>query len=236
MKIAVCQPHYVPWIGAFEMIDRVDVFWCFDDVQYVKREWKNRNRIRKRGDAAEPKWLSVPVQHACQRGTPILSTLIDETHDWRTEHLRAVRESYRRAPFGEDALGLLVDGLGHRDRLLGDLNVRLLGLVCCYLGITTPLERTSTLGVAGRKTDRLLAVCRAVGADEYLANNGSAGYLEVGRFADEHVTCRFQDYAHPRYEQRWDDRRLPFLSHLSILDLIANHGPGSLAILREGRP
>lgn len=236
LRIAICQPHYLPWIGAFEMIDRVDAFWCLDDVDFIKREWKNRNRIRKRADTAAAKWLSVPVRHDCQRATPMRSTAIGEEHDWRRRHLDAFADSYRRAPFGDEALELLRAGLAQRDAFLADLNLRLLKLVCDYLGITTPLERTSSLGIEGRKTERLLAVCRAVGADAYLANNGSAGYLETGRFADEGIACRFQDYEHPVYAQSWDGDPLPFLSHLSILDLIANHGPASLAVVREGRP
>ncbi len=236
MRIAVCQPHYVPWIGYLEMVDRVDVFWCLDDVDFVKREWKNRNRIRKEREAAEAKWLTVPVEHACQRQTALCDARIAREPDWRAAHLASLQQVYARAPFGGLALELLRAGLAEPHERLADLNVALLRRTCALLGIATPIRRTSELGVAGRKTERLLAVCRAAGATAYLANNASAAYLEAGRFADAGIELAYQDYEHPRYAQRSGGRELPFLSHLSILDLVANQGPDALAVVRAGRP
>ncbi len=232
--IACCQPHYVPWIGYFEMVDRVDEFWLLDDVDFVKREWKNRNRIRKDRTDTETKWLTVPIERASQRGTHIREARIANDFDWRTRHLDALAETYRRTPFVDDVLNLMERGLSRDLETLGDLNATLLTDLCDHLGITTPLLRTSTLGARGRKTDKLVAVCRTVGADAYLANNGSAGYLEPERFQDAGVHCSYQDYEHPRYEQVSGTQVLPFLSHLSVLDLIANQGPASLEVLRRG--
>ena len=85
-QVAICQPHYLPWIGYFEMIDRVDLFVLFDDVHFIKREWKNRNRIRKERRGSDTRWLSVPIERACQRGTPICEARLAPEPDWRTEY------------------------------------------------------------------------------------------------------------------------------------------------------
>lgn len=233
--VAICQPHYIPWIGYFEMIDRVDVFVLLDDVDYIQREWKNRNRIRADRRSAGTKWLSVPIERASRRGTPIAQTRISAS-DWRQDHVEGFRHVYRSAPHFEDALALLRCGLEAPAESLGALNERILRETCLYLGIHRRMERSSDLAQPGRKTEKLLNLCQELGAAAYLANDGSAGYLELERFREAGIECEFQDYTHPEYEQ-WDGgQRMPFLSHLSILDLIANHGPESLRILRAGRP
>lgn len=234
-RVAICQPHYLPWIGYFEMIDRVDAFVFLDDVDFIKREWKNRNRIRKEALADATKWLSVPIEHADQRGTPIHRARIAET-DWRRRHLDGFRQVYQGARWFEDAFGLLERGLARPAETLAELNVGLVGDLCAYLGIDTELVRSSALAVGGRKTEKLLGLAQVLDADGYLANNGSAAYLETERFDEAGIECRYQDYEHPRYEQRTGDIELPFLSHLAVLDSIANLGPGSLEVIRSGRP
>ena len=233
--IAILQPHYLPWIGYFEMIDRVDEFWLFDDVDFIKREWKNRNRIRGTPDGTEAKWLTVGIERSSQRGTPIAEARLATETDWRQRHLDAFREVYRHAPHFERAASLLERGLAGQHATLGDLNAALLSDLCRALGIHTPLRRTSTLTVAGVKTERLVAVCRAVGATHYLANDRSADYLDLDLFTRAGIELEYQAYAHPEYPQRSRGADLPFLSHLSVLDLIANHGPSALEIIRSGR-
>ena len=234
--VAICQPHYVPWIGYFEMLDRVDEFIFLDDVDVIQRDWKTRNRIRKQRDGDQTKWLSVPLEHASRRLTPIDEARLGGDGSWRRRHLDALAEVYARAPFGEHAAQLLEVGLARPATTLADLNIGLVEDLCSYLGIDTPTRRASALGATGRKTDKLVALCELAGADAYLANNGSAGYLESARFEARGMRVAYQDYGHPTYAQTSAGARLPFLSHLSVLDLIANHGPDSLAILREGRP
>lgn len=233
-RVAICQPHYIPWIGYFEMLDRVDVFVFLDDVDFIKREWKNRNRIRKEPAASEPKWLSVPIVHADQRGTPIHRARLADG-DWRERHLAAFRHVYAQAPFGPEAVDLFDLCLGLPADDLADLNVAGVRTIADYLGLDTETVRSSDLDVSGAKTERLVGLCRALDAGSYLANNGSAAYLEPERFCAEGIDCAYQDYVHPEYTQRWRGAELPFLSHLSVLDLVANHGPDALAILREGR-
>jgi hypothetical protein len=235
-QVAICQPHYLPWIGYFEMIDRVDLFVLFDDVHFIKREWKNRNRIRKERRGSDTRWLSVPIERACQRGTPICEARLAPEPDWRTAHLSALHQVYGAAPFFDDLYPWLQGLLAEPHATLGSLNCRLIGALCERLGIMTPRIQSSTLSATGAKTERLVSVLGAVEATDYLANNGSAAYLEPECFEEARISWAFQDYTHPHYAQRSGTTPLPFLSHLSVLDLMMNHGPHSLEILRQGRP
>lgn len=235
-QVAICQPHYIPWIGYFEMIDRVDEFIFLDDVDVIQRDWKTRNRIRKERTSAETKWLSVPIAHECRRLTPIAEARIGGDGTWQKRHLDAFAMVYAETPFFGEAKALFEECLAVEAATLGDLNVHMVRRTCAHLGITTSTQRASETPTEGCKTDKLAALSEIAGATTYLANNGSAGYLEPERFTSSGIAVTFQDYEHPTYAQSSGKQSLPFLSHLSIFDLIANHGPNSLMILRQGRP
>jgi hypothetical protein len=235
-QVAICQPHYIPWIGYFEMIDRVDEFVFLDDVDVIQRDWKTRNKIRKERTGQDTKWLSVPIAHECRRLTPISEALIGGDGTWRKRHIDAFTMVYREAPYFLEAKNLLQGGLAREASTLADLNIGLIKDVCEYMGIETPTQRASNLPSAGKKTSKLLALCDQVKASAYLANNGSACYLEESLFQAAGIQLTYQDYEHPSYSQFSAEQGLSFLSHLTVLDLIANQGPHSLDILRQGRP
>ena len=241
MRCAIVQPHYLPWVGYFEMIDRVDVFVLFDDVDFIKREWKNRNRIRMERTGDRTRWLTVPIVRDDQRNTPICRARIDTDRPWAAAHARNLEQTYRKTRYFSDYLPALTDLLQSEHTTLAELNARLLRHLCGVLGIDTRIVRASDLGVSGRKTERLANVCQAVGADAYLANNGSSGYLDPSVFEERGIRWRYQDYTHPTYAQWsvWREGRpgdLPWVPYLSVVDLLVNHGPDALDILRSGRP
>ena len=234
LSCAICQPHYLPWMGYFEMIDRVQLFVFLDDVQFIKREWKNRNRIRKEARSSETKWLSVPVAKQRWPGKPLCQSEIASHRPWASEHANHIRSVYRGAPHFADLqpiLHLIEEG----GTLLADFNISLVEALCETLGIDTLFERASRLGVRGAKTDRLLGICREVGAKSYLANDASRVYLDEAAFTRHGIDLEYQSYRHPSYAQRSGTAELATISHLSVIDLIANHGGGSLEIIRRGR-
>jgi hypothetical protein len=228
---AICQPHYIPWIGYFEMISRVDMFVFLDDVQFIKREWKNRNRIRKTPGANEPKWLSVPIKRECQHDL-ISRANISNDRDWASGHLSSLKHTYLKTRFFheyfDDIKGILA---AERFGSLAELNISLVRYFCNLLGIRTKLIRSSSLTVGGRREERLLNICKVLRATAYLANNATAAYVGAEYFASHNIGFMVQDYEHPIYEQAYEGKTLPFLSHLSIVDLLFNHGPRSLDIL-----
>ena len=202
----------------------------------LNEEWKNRNRVRKEHTSSETRWLTVPIERSCQRGTPIVQARLANDQNWAHKHLNTIQQVYRGTTHFPDVFPWLEAFLRTPARTLGELNCRVIAHLCERLEIQTQLIRSSELHTDGRKTERLVSVLNAVQATHYLANNGSASYLDPENFADANIVWRYQDYTHPTYVQRSDDRGLPFLSHLSVIDLLMNHGPESMEIIRHGRP
>lgn len=225
MLIGIIQPNYIPWRGYFDFIDAVDLFVLYDDVKYTKGDWRNRNRIK---TSKGPAWLTVPVhfRHLEQR---IDETEIDYRRDWVTSHLNQFRDHYCKAPHFEDAMGLLRAGLAAPERTIDALDAKLIGATCAYLGITTPIVRSSTLAIPGRRTERLVAILRHLGATAYLSGPSARDYLDEGAFASQGIALDYKRYDYRPYAQLWG----PFVGEVTVLDLIANCGPQARALMKS---
>jgi hypothetical protein len=224
--LAIHQPHYLPWLGYLAKWAAADVFVFLDTVQYEKNGWQNRNRIK---SATGPRWLTVPV-HA-RLGTPMTEVTVDTTQAWADRHLRLIEQAYAAAPHlarHREALGELY--ATKWDRLV-PLAVASAELLARAVGVTTPAHLASALDVpAAEPTERLIALCRAVGADTYLAGRDGARYMDLERFAGAGIAVLYQDYAHPVYAQLHGE----FSPNCCGLDLLLTHGDEALDILRRG--
>ena len=226
MKVAIHQPQYLPWLGYLDKLDSADVFILLDTVQFKKHEWQNRNRIRTKEGS---QWLTVPI---IDRFPERIDRVEVNPHsDWQRKHCQALRLHYGKSPHWEPLGPTLLALLGRLWPRLCELNVAILEALCNHLGLTTPRILASTLTAREEPTDRLVDLCRATGGTEYLAGQGGSGYMDMARFAEAGIAVSAQAYRHPEYPQRY----APFVSHLSVLDLIFNCGPLSLEILRSGR-
>jgi hypothetical protein len=227
VKVAIHQPHYLPWLGYLAKWAAADVFVFLDTVQYEKNGWQNRNRIKTRDGVA---WLTVPV-HA-PLGTPIAEVTVDRRQPWQRRHLRAIAHAYAEAP----AFSPFRDDLAHiyaeEWTTLAPLALASARWLAGALGITTPTCLASELPAVATDdpTDRLVALCRTVGADTYLAGQDGATYMDVSRFEAAGISVRVQAYDHPEYAQLHG----PFVPSLSALDLLLNAGPEALPILQSG--
>lgn len=225
MILAVHQPQYLPWLGYFDKMLKADVFCYLDDVQYKKNEWQNRNRIK---TADGWQWLTVPVTFRYPQKIDAVG--IDNTSDWARRHLQALVTNYRRAAHFERTVPIFEQALTQRWEGIAELNLYLTERLREVLGIAhKPAVRSSTLACAQDPTGRLIDICRALGADTYLAGAGAAGYMETERFEQCGVRVIRQDFRHPVYPQLFG----AFQSHLSVLDLIFNCGPESAAIIER---
>ncbi len=225
-RVAIHQPQYLPWLGYLAKWAAADVFVFLDTVQYEKNGWQNRNRIK---TAAGPRWLTVPV-HA-HLGTPVDAVTVDATQPWAARHRRAIEEAYAAAPHlaaHREALARLYATPWER---LAPLAVASAEWLARAVGVTTEACLASTLGVtAADPSERLVAICRAVGADTYLAGQDGARYMDPGRFEAAGISVRYQAYQHPVYAQLHGE----FAPFLSGLDLLLTHGDEALGILRGG--
>lgn len=226
------QPHFLPWLGYFDKIRRSDVFVLLDHVQFERRNYQNRTRIKTR---AGERWLTVPV-HQRSRAERIIEKEIDNAPDgklpWGEKMIRTIENSYGKARYWGAHRGFFEDALLRPWTRLVDLNDALLTYLLAQLDVRTPVVRSSSLGhIPGARGEMILNLCRAVGAHTYLSGSGgSRAYVDVDLFERAGVQVVWQDFAHPGYPQLKppDD----FIPGLSVLDLLFNCGPESGAILR----
>lgn len=221
MNCVILQPSYIPWRGFFHQIQKADVFVFYDDVQFDKRGWRNRNRIKMpRGS----EWLTIPVKskgHQLEH-TPINEIQICWDGDWNRKHWCTLQQHYRRAPFFEHYRPFLQSVFARRDELLADFTIDLTIALARQLGLTqTRFVRSSSLPAEGAKTDRLLSVLRAVGATHYISGPSAKAYLEGNKFESAGITYSFMSYDYPEYPQLFP----PFDPQVSILDLLLMTGP-----------
>lgn len=227
MILAAHQPQFLPWLGFFDKLDRADVFVLLDNVQYKKNEWQNRNRIK---GSRGPQWLTVPVSF--RHGERIREVAVSLREDWPRRHLATLRACYGRSDHFERFYRWCEKLIAEpRWERLSELNVALLDAVRHELGISTTVLLASEIGPETSDRDgRLIALCRDLGADTYLAGAGGRAYMNVERFAEDGIRVEFQDYRHPVYPQLFGE----FQPALSVLDLLFNCGPGSLTVIRNG--
>jgi WbqC-like protein len=229
MKLAIHQPQYLPWLGYFAKWAAADLFVFLDTVQYEKNGWQNRNRIKTREG---PRWLTVPVR--AKLGTPIRDVLVDSSQSWRARHLAAIESAYSGAPeWARHRQGLQTFYARPWDRL-APVATASAEWLAGKLGITTPTRLASAIELPAEAqadaTARLVGLCRAVGADTYLAGRDGALYMDIGQFAAAGIAVETQQYEHPVYSQEHGE----FAPFLSTLDLLLNHGGEALEILCKG--
>jgi len=216
VKCVILQPSYIPWRGYFDLIHRADVFVFYDDVQYDTRGWRNRNRIK---TAQGTKWLTIPVRkHGAQtESIPIHRIAIDPSSQWPRQHLATLAHSYANAPHFDDYREWLDRVYAAPPPLLGDFAIATTIDIARMLGITsTTFLRSSTLGIGGGKTERLVNIVRRVGATEYLSGPSARDYIEADRFEDAGIALEYIEYGYPEYPQLHP----PYDAQVSILDLL----------------
>ncbi|HLG85850.1 MAG TPA: WbqC family protein [Alphaproteobacteria bacterium] len=224
--LVVLQPGYLPWLGYFDQLARADLFVHYDDVQFDKNGWRNRNRVK---GPEGPVWLSVPVSQP-QHGQRIDEVRIDNRRPWARKHVATLTQFYARAPYRDAYLPALADLLQRDWEKLVDLDLAVIALISGWLGITTPTRRASQLALSGDRNDRLVALCRQFSADRYLSGDAAQGYLEPDLFSKAGVDVEWQAFDHPVYAQPFG----AFVSHLSAIDMIFNAwAPGRRLARRE---
>lgn len=226
-KVAVVQSNYIPWKGYFDLIASVDEFILFDDMQFTRRDWRNRNRI-KTPDGL--KWLTVPVSTKGKYHQLIRETEIDGD-DWATKHWLSLELNYRRAPhFDEIATWLkpLYLDSGHVN--LSALNRLFIESINHYLGIDTVISNSWDYRLVDGKTERLISLCEQAGGSEYVSGSMAKDYLDADKFDQRDIRLTWFNYSgYPEYPQQWGE----FAHHVSILDLLFNCGSEARNYMRR---
>jgi hypothetical protein len=225
-RVAIVQSNYIPWKGYFDLIAGVDTFVLYDDVQYTRRDWRNRNRIK---TAQGAQWLTIPVQVSGRYHQAIRDVAVDEP-TWAETHWRTIVHHYRKAPaFAHHAPALerlygTVPG-----NLLSGINRHFLEGICALLEIRTPLRSSSEFALEGDATGRLIGMCAQLGATTYVSGPSARDYLDEARFAAAGIAVEWARYdGYREYRQLYP----PFDHYVSIVDLLLNEGAAAREFLR----
>lgn len=218
MKCAIMQPTYLPWIGYFHMIAKVDIFIFFDDVQFSKRSWQQRNKILYN---SEEKWITIPVHTKGLRLQKINEVAIDNTVDWKTDHIQLIKHAYSKAPFYYE-LNDILKLYNVEYEKLSDFTIILIKMISQKLGFKTSFINSSDLPVEGKRSKYLLSICEYINATEYLSAAGSKEYIESElSFSKSKIKVNYHKSEPYIYEQSGEEQFIPYLS---VIDYIANHG------------
>ena len=219
--VAIVQSNYIPWKGYFDLIGQVDEFILYDDAQYTRRDWRNRNLIK---SANGPKWLTIPVLVHGRYYQKIKDVEISDPQ-WGSEHWQTIQHNYARAPFFRQYRETFEQLYLHSEEThLSQVNYRFLAAICGILGIATQLSWSMSYKLCEGKTERLVDLCRQAGANTYISGPSAQVYLDVAQFEAVGIAVRFASYEnYPVYNQLYP----PFEHRVSILDLLFNTGPAA---------
>lgn len=216
-RLATVQSNYIPWKGYFDLINLADEFVLFDDAQYTKNDWRNRNKIKTRDGA---RWITIPIRHRFPQKTK--DTVISYP-GWNLKHWKTIVQNYSRAKYFPAYRELFEDlYLGCKETHLSQVNYRFITAVCEILGVDTTISWSMDYRPIEGKTERLVDLCKQAGAAEYISGPSAKGYIDEELFRNEGIRLRYMDYSgYPEYDQAFP----PFDHHVSIVDLILNQGP-----------
>jgi hypothetical protein len=227
MNCVILQPSYIPWRGYFHQIAKSDVFVFYDDVQYDKRGWRNRNQIK---TPDGPQWLTIPVHSkgAQVNNIPINKIPIAWEHPWVLEHTKAIHHAYRKSPFFENYYPIILEQYQKKPELLSVFTTEMTISIAHLLGLNTQtFVYSSTLNVNGEKTDRLINILQILGATHYITGPTAKYYLEEEKFSSNNISLEYMTYDYREYPQLYP----PFEPNVSILDLLFNTGEQALGYI-----
>jgi hypothetical protein len=217
VRCVILQPSYIPWRGYFDLIRRADVFVFYDDVQYDKGGWRNRNRVK---TPAGSRWLTIPVRSKGSRALSIKDVHLSDPA-WSREHHQTLARLYGEAPYFDAAF--LDELYADPPELLAELTVRSTEAIARRLGIeqTRFLRSSEMAGIEGRRTDRLIAILQRLGATHYLSGPAAKDYVETEKFDEAGIVLEWMTYDYPDYPQLYP----PFDPFVTVLDLLFMTGP-----------
>ena len=225
-KIAISQSSYIPWKGYFDMINMVDEFIIYDDMQYTKQDWRNRNKIKTRDGI---QWLTIKVEDK------ELSQKIRETKisfaGWGAKHWKTIEHSYSKSPFFKNYKQIFEDIYLHtEDKYLSEINYKFIVAVCNILNIKTKLIWSDDFELAEDRNERLINICKQRETTDYFTGPSAKDYMNVQLFQEANINVHFIDYSgYPEYQQLFGG----FEHGVTVLDLIFNTGPDSSQYMKS---
>ncbi|MFW6129792.1 MAG: WbqC family protein [Atribacterota bacterium] len=215
MIAGIHQPQYMPWLGYIDKIKKCDKFVFLDDVQYKKREYQNRNKIRTPQGSM---WLTIPVLVKGKYRQDIKQVKINNSTNWRKDHIKAIKHNYSSAKYFDKYFPQIEKIFSKEYKYLIDINMETIKFMIKAFDIDTEYVFSSELNIKSQRTQRLIDICKKLGADEYLSGQGAKDYMDQELFNKNGIKLRYQEFKHPEYTQNFDG----FIPNLSAIDYLFN--------------
>jgi hypothetical protein len=216
-KIAILQSNYIPWKGVFDMINQVDSFVFFEDVDFTKRDWRTRNKIKTPNGII---WLTIPVKKS-HRGAKIYEIEIANETDWQDKHFQTITHCYKKSPYFKKYSFLLESIYKEQTwNKLSDFNIYVTKLISANLGIKTEFINSKDLDTKGVKDDKIIEICQKLNANYYISGPSAKDYIDNNKFKNQNIKLAYIKYDYPEYKQLYGE----FNHNVSILDVIFNCG------------
>lgn len=213
--VTIHQPDFIPWLGFFDRWERSDLFIILDDVQFIRRGWQHRDKIKTRDGVV---WLTVPVIKKGRYDQLVREVRIDNSRNWKDKHLRTIKCAFRGCVNFGGVYEKLKEVYENDYDLLVDFNIDLLKVLSGILGVKTPTVRSSQFGLISSRSQRLIELLNLEHATDYLTGTGSREYLDEELFRNSGINVIWQDFEHPVYEQLYGG----FVPNLSVIDYLMN--------------
>jgi len=226
-KIAILQSSYIPWKGYFDLINSVDEFILYDDMQYTKRDWRNRNKIQTQQGL---KWMSIPVEVKGKYFQKISETKISEK-DWAKKHWQQIKQNYSKAPYFKEYKDVFEEMyLTCSEEYLSQINYKFIVAICKILGITTNIRWSNEFKLIDGQTEKLLSICKDCDAGVYISGPSAKDYLDENIFMQNNIKVEWMNYSnYPEYRQVFE----PFEHGVTVLDLIFNKGENATKFMKS---
>lgn len=221
------QPQYLPYLGFFYKVMCADVLILVDHVQYGKKQFQNRNKIRTDHGSEGWTWLTVPVFTHSRFNQRICEVKINNELDWRKKHLRSIYYAYKNTPFFSKYIPIFEKIYSSQWENLAELDQDLIQTLLQLLNIEVKILKSSDYNIEGEKTAALIDMCKKTGAEGYLSGEGGRNYVDESKFKQAGLSHEFCQFNHPIYQQKFK----PFLPCMSVIDLLFNHGSESKEII-----
>jgi hypothetical protein len=226
-RVAISQSNYIPWKGYFDLINMVDEFILYDDVQYTRRDWRNRNQIKTQHGL---KWLSIPAKVKGKYFQKISETKISDDN-WGKKHWSVLKQNYSKTQHFKEYKDVFEDlYLNNKDEYLSQVNYKFIGAINKILGVSTKVRWSSEFDLTGGQSEKLLGICKDCDADVYLSGPSAKNYLNEDIFIQNNIKIEWMDYSnYPEYKQIFK----PFEHGVTILDLIFNEGKNATKFMKS---
>ncbi len=228
-KLFIIQTNYIPWKGYFDALNMVDEVILYDDMQYTKNDWRNRNKVK---TAQGAQWLTIPIDVKGKLHQKINEAVVSDRYlDWRENHWKTLQMNYSKAAHFKTYADVF-EGLYKNDNEihLSKINHSFISAINSILGIKTPLRWSNEFELKGDKTEKLVNLCKETNTTDYLTGPSAKDYLDDSLFKNEGINVHYINYSdYPKYTQLYGD----FVHELSILDLLFNEGPNAYKFMKS---